>query len=61
MAELRQSLTEKEILSYIGALQINLQLANQNLQILLQENIEFKKKIASLENNTAQQKEAKKD
>lgn len=59
--ELKQTLTEEEIFSLLGMIQANLHVANKNLQMLIQKNKELEKKIASLENNTAQQEKTKKD
>ena len=46
--ELKQTLTENELLTIIGALHVNVQLANQNIQMLLQENKNLKNKISEL-------------
>jgi hypothetical protein len=46
MVKLKQALTETELLSYIGALQVNIQLANKNIQILMDKNAELEQTVA---------------
>lgn len=47
--ELKQNLTEDELFSIIGRMQVNIYLSNQNIQTLAKENTELRNK---LENST---------